>query len=128
MTLKTKIYLVAAALLVAVFLLSTAWSNFRNARLEKEIAAAKQMAETSEKTAADAERKVGEYKAKIEYLEKDLAEIQQIARRQDEELEKLTADTSAARDRVRDARGIRAVATTAAELCKKLAEIGHPCE
>jgi chromosome segregation ATPase len=127
-TITTKIYLAAAALLVTAFLFSTAWSTFRNSKLEKEIAAAKQRAESSEKAAGDAERKAGEYKAKIEYLENDLAEIQQIARRQDEELEKITADTSAARDRVRDARGVRAVATTAAELCRKLADIGHPCE
>jgi predicted RNase H-like nuclease (RuvC/YqgF family) len=128
MTLKTKIYLAAAALLVAAFLLSTAWSTFRSFKLEKEIDTAKQNAENSEKAAADAEQKAGEYKAKIEYLENDLAEIQQIARRQDDELEKITADTSAARDRVRDARNVRAVATTISELCKKLADIGHPCE
>ena len=67
------------------------------------------------------------YRAKIEYLDARLNEIQTIARKQDEELEKLNTSVNSARADIGRARGVRSVTATADELCAKLAELGHPC-
>ena len=67
------------------------------------------------------------YKQKIEYLEGKLAEIQTIARKQDEELEKLNTNTHSARTDVDRARRTSSITADADELCQKLAELGHAC-
>jgi chromosome segregation ATPase len=95
--------------------------------MERVVAGAKEHSETVEQAAADKEQKAGEYKAKIEYLERKLAEISATARRQDDELQTLENDTNTARGDVDRARRVRSVAAAADELCKKLEELGHPC-
>jgi hypothetical protein len=125
---KTKIYLLLAGVLVVMFAIASAWSGIQRARLEKAVGQAEQTAKISEAAALESERNAAEYKAKIELLENNLNEIRLAARRQDEELEKITADITSARGRVERARAVRAISTSAAELCKKLETLGHPCE
>ena len=129
MTTKTKIYIAAA--IAAIFAIGTlgraAWSERKIATLENSVGLAKQEAESSDQLAARREIEAAAYKQKIDYLESQLSEIQTIARKQDEELEKLSADSAVARGNAGDARRTRTIAATADELCAKLAELGHPC-
>ena len=114
------------ALLVLVFV-SWMYSEAKVRRLERVIDSAKQQARTSEEAAVAAESAAGEYRKKIEYLETERAAIGSIARRQDEELGKIGGDVGNVRRDVERARSIRAVGTTADQLCAKLGELGHPC-
>ena len=129
MTLNTKIYIGVAV--VAVFAIGifggSAWSNHKIERLEQAVDNAKQNAERSAQAAAEKETAAAEFRQKTEYLERQLTEIQTIARKQDEQLEKLNTNTRGARADVDRARRTRTIAATAAELCQKLAELGHGC-
>lgn len=116
----------AAILTIAIFIYVL--SNIRIANLESEVAKAKQIATQKQQTAAERELEAAEYKQKIEYLETKIDEINQLARKQDEELEKLNLNSRNARSDADAARRTRTVAATNAELCQKLAELGHPCE
>ena len=78
--------------------------------------------------AAAKEVESAEYRQKIEYLERQLSDIQTKARKQDEKLEKLSVNSGRARVDVERAKRTRAIDTDATELCRKLAELGHPCE
>jgi uncharacterized protein HemX len=130
MTFTTKTYVAIAAvvlLTIAIFG-GYLWSNHKIARLERSVADAKHNADQKESQATAKEIEAAEYKQKIEYLEKQLAEIGGLARKQDEELEKLNAISRSARGDVERARRTRSVAETADELCAKLAEVGHPCD
>lgn len=104
------------------------WSNHKIAKLEQAVDAAKQKSDLASLAASEKETAAAEYKQKIEYLDQQLTEIQTIARKQDEELERLNVNTRGARDNVDRARRKRTIAATAAELCQKLAELGHGCE
>ena len=117
---------ICLAIFVAV-VLAWAVSDAKLRRMEMVVESAKRQARVSEEEAAAAESAAGEYRKKIEYLEGELAAIGQIARRQDEELEKIGGDVNAARRDVERARSIRAIDATADELCAKLAELGHGC-
>ena len=127
---RNKLIAAAAAsgliVLGLVALISTI-SDARVARLEGEVAAAKSRAEILERAARQRELDAAEYKQKTEYLEKGLAEIQAIARRQDEELEIISSDVDSARGNFERAKRIRSIAATGEELCRKLAEVGHGC-
>ena len=124
-----KLKFIGALGLVIVVSVVGAWvySEAKIRRLEGVVDAAKQRAKASEEAAVAAERAAGEYRKKIEHLETELAAIGGIARRQDEELEKINGDVGAARRDVERARSARAIGATADELCAKLAELGHPC-
>ena len=126
---NTQIKIIAAAVgaLVIVVAIASMISNARVRSLERAVEAAKQQAAASDEAAVTAEVQSVEYKQKIEYLENEIAKLGQIARRQDEELEKISGDVGGARRDVERARSIRAVGTSADELCTKLAELGHPC-
>ncbi len=130
MTLRQKIF--AALMVAAIFLIGIAggsiWSNYKIGQLERAVESAKTDAAEKATAANEVEKRSAIFAAKTEYLEKKLAEIQAIARRQDEELEKLNVDTDAARGRVERARRARTAAATADELCERLAEVGHGCE
>lgn len=129
MTLRTKIYIaliVAAAIFAGIFIPSF-WSNHKLTRLENAVEAEKRKAEVIESGSRVLEQRAAEYKQKIEYLEKSLSDIETIARKQDEKLRELANDTNTARDGVRRARDVRTIESTNAELCAKLAELGHPC-
>ena len=128
MELKVKVIGgICLAIFVAV-VLAWAVSEARLRRMERGVDAAKQQAMSTEEAANVAEASAGEYKKKIEYLESELAAIGQIARRQDEELEKIGGDVNAARSNVERARSIRAIDANANELCAKLAALGHGCQ
>ena len=129
LTLKYKIYaaLMVAAAISAGLLVGSALSNHKLAKLERTVEAAKQDAEIIDKGARKLEQEATEYKQKTEYLEESLSEIETIARKQDEKIKELAKNADAARDNVRRARAVRTIESTNAELCAKLAELGHPC-
>ena len=126
---ELKVKVIGGICLVTFVAVVLAWvvSGAKLRRMERVVESAKQRARVSEEAGAAAESAAGEYRKKIEYLEGELAAIGQIARRQDEELEKIGGDVNAARRDVERARSIRAIDATADELCTKLAELGHPC-
>ena len=129
LTLKHKIYaalLIAAAILTGT-LAGSAWSNHKIAKLERSVEAAKRNSEIVDNGSREFEQKASEYNQKIEYLETSLSDLEAIARKQDEKLKELANDTNTARDGVRRARAVRSIESTTAELCSKLAELGHPC-
>lgn len=128
MTLKTKFYIAAGIVALAFIFGTYAWSKHRTANLQKAVDSAKQIAEQAGKYAIAKETEAAQYKHKTIYLEKQIAEIQAIARNQDEELEKLNVTAADARSNVERARSIRSITSTAGELCAKLAELSHPCE
>lgn len=129
MSTNQKIYIAAAAAtLVAITLLSYAWSDQRIAKLESQIADAKADAYEKQQIAAAKEREAAEYKQKIEYLETKLTEVKQLSKKQDEELEKRKLNSRTARRNVDTASRTRTITATVDELCRKLAELGHACE
>ncbi len=129
MNTQTKIYLLAAAgsLCLITLIVSSTWSNRQIAKLENAVGDAKAIAIEQQQAAAVSEINAAQYKQKIDYLEAKLTEIGQLARKQDEHLEILTNNSRTARSDVERARHTRSVTTTHAELCHKLAELGHPC-
>ena len=131
MNLQTKIYIAggAAIVLIVMTMSMSMWmTNHRITQAERAASAAKQAAAEKEKLAAEKETEAAGYKEKSEYLEKQVAEIEATARKQDEEIERTKNNTAAARSRVDRARSVRSVDTNADELCGKLAEVGHGCE
>jgi septal ring factor EnvC (AmiA/AmiB activator) len=122
-------YTIAAAafLIIAIFTGMQLWSNHKIASLERDVETAKAAATEKQTTAAQLETEAAEYKAKTEYLEHQIAEINAIAIKQNEELEKLSKTTDSARRNVERARNIRSVTAGRDQLCAKLAELGHPC-
>lgn len=128
MTLKLKIYIAAALAALALIVGTQLWSGYKIAKLQKTVDNAKQNADGSATDANAKETEAAGYKQKSIYLEQKLAEIQAIARKQDEELEKINSNTAAARSDVERARRIRSITSTAGELCAKLAELRHACK
>ncbi|MBC7901491.1 MAG: hypothetical protein H7070_15715 [Saprospiraceae bacterium] len=128
MTLKIKLYIAAGLAVLVLVIGSYVLSNYKISKLQKAADAAKQNADKAAAVADAKELEAGQYKQKTIYLEQKIAEIQAIARKQDEELEKFNINTAAARSDVERARRIRSITSTAGELCAKLAELGHPCE
>lgn len=124
---KIYIALALATLTIAAFIFSSIWTTRKFRRLENELNAAKQAVQTADKLAATREIEAAAYKQKLEYLENHLSDIQTIARKQDEELEKLNTNSRDARRNVERTRRTRTTAVTNAELCAKLAEVGHGC-
>ena len=118
----------AAAILIISTIAATLWSNHKIASLEHEVETAKAAAAEKESAAGELERRAAEYKAKTEYLEQQIAEINAIATKQNEELEKLSKTTDSARRDVERARNMRSVAATVDQLCTTLADLGHPCQ
>ena len=130
MTTQIKIYvaLAAAALVIAAAIIgSSLWSDHRIAKLERESQLNGEHAAAAEQKANELEQAASEYKAKIDYLENQLDHVRAEAQKQDEKLQQTHIDTYNARGRVAAARGVRTSPTTADELCRKLAEVDHPC-
>jgi len=123
-----KIYLAAAVLVAALLTGMHLWSNHKIASLEREVERARAVADEKEHAGELSEQRAAEYKAKTEYLEQQIAEINAIAQKQDEELGNLSKNVDSARGNVERARRIRSVASTARDLCAKLADLGHPCD
>ena len=125
---KTKLIATGVAALLITLFIGSLWSNHKIASLEREIEKAKTVAAEKQKAGELSEQKAAEHRAKTEYLEQQIAEINAIARKQDEELGNLSKNVDSARGNVERARRVRSVAATADELCAKLADLGHPCE
>lgn len=130
-TTQTKIYLAIAVAVLAIILGNSMWARYQTARLERQVWDAHQRAEAATREARQKEIEAAEYKKKIEYLESQLSDIRVLAKKQDEELEKLNINSRDARVRLGRARRARPTAVTDAELCAKLAELGYqvrtPC-
>lgn len=128
MTTKIKIYLGVAG---ALFLITTGyslWSSYQLRNLESKAEDAIQRAEIQEQRANELEMSARRFEEKIAYLEANLAELQTLARKQDEELKTIETATGNARRDVERARRVRSAAATAEEVCRKLAELGHGCQ
>lgn len=130
MKISPKIYIAGAVLtlIAAAPFVTSLWSDHKIRVLEGEIESAKTMADQKTSVAEELEKQAGEYKAKNEYLEQKIAEMNAIAKKQDEELETLSKNTDTAHGDVDRARRVRSVAATADQLCAKLADLGHACE
>jgi chromosome segregation ATPase len=128
MKIATKVYIAAAAALAFLIIAAGLISSLRTRSLEGQIERSVQNAETLEHKAAEAETDSAAHREKISYLERQLAELKQTGRRQDEKLETLNNNSRAAREHADRARRTSSVASNARELCKKLADLGHPCE
>jgi len=128
MKIQMKLILGGAGILILVMVIAFVVSHVRLRSMERSVERAKQQAKANEESAAAAEVKAAEHLKKIEYLENELAGIGGIARRQDEEIEKIGVDVGTARRDLERARSIRAVDATVEELCGKLAGLGHPCD
>ena len=129
MTTRTKIYIAlaaAAAISISIFG-GAAWSGHTVRTLENAANAERERTVQMEKGSAEKDLAAARYREKTEYLERQIAEITATKRKQDEQLEKLNIDTRNARARVARARGSSATTIDAADLCKKLADAGHPC-
>jgi predicted RNase H-like nuclease (RuvC/YqgF family) len=129
LTPRRKIYLaltIGGAILVCV-MVGSAWSHFTIRGLERDIRAAKEQVKNKEAIASAREKEAEKYRLQAERLEGSLAEIQKIAKKQDEELEKISDQTGNARADAARARGVRALDSTSAELCRRLEELGHGC-
>ncbi len=128
MTTKNKLYIGLAVLVLLVTIVASLWSARRMATLETEATNARAAAEHSETRAHEMELRAAEYKQKIEFFEGELSALRSIASQQDEQLKGLTTNTENARNDVGRARAVRGIESTTAELCAKLAELGHPCD
>jgi septal ring factor EnvC (AmiA/AmiB activator) len=126
---RKAIYLaagIAAAVCVAA-LIGTAWQGRKIRILEHRAEELTKAADEKEAFAIEKEKQAAEYRAKAEYLEEKLSEIQAAARKQDEILDRLNDDVGAARSDVERTKRVRSITTTADELCRTLGELGHPC-
>ncbi len=133
MNTRTKIYIALgiAAVFAVGIIGGSAWSDHRLRQLEREIDHARETANDASQNAATLERDAAVYKEKIAYLESQLSDTQTQARRQNEQLKTQKTTTDNARRDVERARGVRpgdASAPNAAELCRKLATLGHACD
>ena len=128
MTNKIRIYIAIGAAILIFIAGYSLWSNYQIRKLERNAVDAKQNAEVQVQRANELEASARKYEEKIAYLEANLAELQTLARKQDEELKSIETNTNSARGDVGRARRVRSAAATAGEVCRKLAELGHPCE
>ena len=127
MTTRIKIYIAIAAAAFLIIASYSLWSGIQMRRLERQANDAKTIAAEHQKRADELESASRKYEEKIAYLEANLSELQTLARKQDEELKTIEITTGNARRDVERARSIRTAAATADEVCRKLAELGHPC-
>ena len=130
MTARTKLYLAAAiaAVVLAAAISTSIRSAYTARKLERELTAAKAAAANKESGAREMEQRAAEYKQKIEYLEDSLSALRLIADKQDEEIKLIEKHNGNARRDLDAARRVQRIESTAAELCRKLAALGHPCE
>jgi hypothetical protein len=128
MTLQIKIC-IAIAIAVLAFVAGVAgWANYKVGRLDDAVAEAKHKAAVLERAATLKEAESAGYVEKIAYLERRLGEINNLARKQDEQLERLSNNSRRVRGDLDRARRTRVVPADDAALCGKLAELGHACE
>ena len=128
MSTKIKIYIAITASAFLIIAGYSLWSGIQIRRLENTANETKTVAANHQKRADELEDASRKYEEKIAFLEASLAELQTLARKQDEELKTIETTTGNARRDVERARRIRTAAATADEVCRKLAEVGHPCQ
>jgi|GEM_PF-7022588 len=130
LTSKQIITVIAIAVFIVCVAISagSALSFLRIRALEKDVAAAKERADAFETKADQKEKEAAKYQEKITYLESNLVEIQNLARKQDDEITRLNFTVAGSRTDVDRARSVRSIASTADELCDRLKETGHPCD
>lgn len=128
MTIKTKIYAAAASVVVIVMIAALTRSYLVMTKLEKQAASAIALADEREDAAREIESRAAVFQKKIEFLEGELSALRLIADKQDDQIEILTNETAGARSAVDRSRSVRRLASTAADLCSRLAELGHACE
>jgi predicted RNase H-like nuclease (RuvC/YqgF family) len=107
--------------------LGSVWSHFSIRALEHDVKMAREKAANKQAIADAKEKEAEKYRLEAERLEGTLAEIQKLATKQDEELEKISKTTNDARSDAARARSVRAIDSTSAELCRRLEELGHGC-
>ena len=127
MNIRTQIYIAAAAVVAIVCMIGALWSNHKIAGLERDVENERTLAAKKQNTADEKEKVAGEYKAKNEYLEQQIDTLRAVAQKQDEELQKLSANVDNARANVSRTRSVRSAAATLTDLCTKLADLGHGC-
>ncbi len=128
MTTRIKLYITAAAIILTAASGYSLWSYIQLSRLETVVEGLKQTAAEKQEHAAELESRSRVYEGKIAYLESNLDELKTLAMKQDDELKQIDITTGNARADVERTRRIRSAAATADEVCRKLAELGHPCE
>jgi len=127
---QTRIYIgiALAALTISAFVFSSIWTTRKFTNLERELRDSKHAVQAADKLATTREIEAAAYKQKLQYLENQLSDIQTIASKQDEELDKLNSNSRNARRNVERTRRTRPTETSTAELCAKLAEVGYGCD
>ncbi len=127
MSIRTKIYIIAAVIAAVIIGGAAAWTGYRIQTLERAVEKAKGDGNSLQQEAIRKEADAAVFVEKIEYLERQIGELQNSARKQDEKLEKYNSNSRRARGDVDRARDTRTVPTDTTRLCEKLAELGHPC-
>lgn len=122
-----KYIAIATAAVLIVALTADRYSSFRQSRLEGTVERTKAEAAETQRRSEELATDAATYREKIEYLEKQIADIGQIARKQDEELKTHSRRSDAARGDLDRVRATRPIDVTTRELCEKLAELGHKC-
>jgi predicted Holliday junction resolvase-like endonuclease len=97
MTRKYKLIAIAATLVVAILIGNAVRDSLRIRKLERAVEQTKHVADEQMYRSDELEKQTYIYREKAAYLEHKLAGIQTTAKQQDETLEKLSADTDAAR-------------------------------
>jgi uncharacterized protein HemX len=128
MTTKIKVYIAVASVFLILVAGYSLWSSHQIRKLENAAEEAKQNAEFQEQRANEIEMRSRKYEEKIAYLEANLTELKTLAKKQDEELKNIETTTGRARADVERARRISSAAATAEEVCRKLADLGPPCQ
>ena len=125
-----QIYIAVAcfAALVAAIITFSVLSNHELARAEHDVRSAKARANAADTRSRVLETTTAGYKEKLEYMEVTLSGLRRIAMEQNEQIKLLESTTNDARRNADRARAVRRIESTAAELCRKLADLGHPCE
>lgn len=103
-------------------------SNRRIEKLEQRTADARAEADRRQAVAIEKESEAEQFKAKIAFMERLLAEKNETARKQDDEIKEISNVAGDLRNDVRRARGSRRIESTIEGLCKRLGELGHGCE
>ena len=128
LTVRQKAVLILIGLLIAVLAANYAIGTFNAWRKERSANDAVANADDREKRSNAAVQDAARDRQRIAELEADIQKFSAEKRKQDELLTETSKDVSAARDALRRSRGRERTANIDAEtLCRRLAELGHPC-
>jgi ribosomal protein L29 len=129
MNVRTKLCIASAAAALIATGLFGGWAveQHKEHVLDRRITDASSAAAQMKRTADAREIEAAQYREKIADLESQLTDNRAEAAKQDEQIKNQTANTNGARTDVARARGVRSNDATVAELCRKLAALGHKC-